>query len=207
MDYYQISYGQGTNPSEWIAITGQEVAFTPGVPAVTWDTRSLSGAYALQLTVVMQDGTRETASSRVSVDNIPPSVVLFAGELEQVFTTDDESVPLIAEVNDDISIERVDFYHNGQWGMRWRTSSVRIVSLSIQMKANTAASVAPLWRNKKKRFPTHLIKINLPKIVSSIHLAKILENVTPSSKKSVEVGWEKSTKLKTMNWEQLSLSK
>lgn len=116
MAYYQLSYGQGTSPTEWIALTGQETTFIPGVSLALWDTRTLDGTYALQLTVVMQDDTRVTAFNHVIVDNIPPAVVLVAGAAGQVFYWPEDSViPLRAEATDNISLNRVEFYHNGQY--------------------------------------------------------------------------------------------
>ena len=115
MDYYQLSYGQGMNPNEWIALTDAVDTVIPGTSLAEWDTSTLYGSYTLQLTVVMQDGTREAATNLVTVDNISPSVILTAGESGQVFSTDDSVIPLIATARDDIRIDRVDFYHNAQY--------------------------------------------------------------------------------------------
>jgi membrane carboxypeptidase/penicillin-binding protein PbpC len=116
MDFYQVSYGQGTNPNDWFDITQQETQFIPGTSLGTWDTTGKSGIYVLRLNVVRTDGAIDRDFVQVIVDNIAPSVVLTAGEPGQVFTIpESEIIPLSAEVNDNIRIDRVEFYHNGQF--------------------------------------------------------------------------------------------
>ena len=116
MDYYQLAYGQGMNPNEWIDITGQQQTFTPGTSLGEWNTAGLDGTYVLRLSVARTDGTLETSVVQVIVDNIPPSVVLRAGEPGQVFRwPDDDAIPLVTEVTDNIRVDRVEFYHNGQF--------------------------------------------------------------------------------------------
>lgn len=116
MDYYQLAFGQGMNPNEWIDITGQRATFTPGTSLGEWNTAGLDGTYVLRLSVARTDGTLETSVVQVIVDNIPPSVVLRAGEPGQVFRwPDDSAIPLVAEVTDNIRVDRVEFYHNGQF--------------------------------------------------------------------------------------------
>lgn len=115
MIYYQLSYGQGTNPDRWIDITGQRESFTPGTSIGQWDTAGLEGTYIIRLTVVMEDGSLETGTSQVIVDNIPPTIILTAGEPGQSFRwPEDQTIPIRAEVVDNIRIDRVEFYHNGQ---------------------------------------------------------------------------------------------
>jgi membrane peptidoglycan carboxypeptidase len=115
MEFYQLAYGQGTNPASWIDITGQRNEYVPGTVMGTWNTAGLDGTYVLRLTVVRQDGTLETGTVQVTVDNVPPTIVLTAGESGQVFQwPQDEVIPIVAEVSDNISINRVEFYHNGQ---------------------------------------------------------------------------------------------
>ncbi|MDX2078364.1 MAG: penicillin-binding protein [bacterium] len=115
-EFYQLSYGQGPNPTEWINLTDAMTTFTAGTSLAQWDTNTLDGTYVLQLRVVKRDGTTETGFSQVTVDNIPPAIVLRAGEPNQVFRwTVDTIIPVTAEVSDNIRVSRVDFYLNGQF--------------------------------------------------------------------------------------------
>jgi len=115
-DFYQLSYGQGPNPTEWINLTDALTSFTAGTSLAQWDTTGLDGTYVLRLRVVKRDGTTETDFSQVTVDNIAPAVVLRAGEPSQVFRwTVDSIIPVTAEVSDNIRVSRVDFYLNGQF--------------------------------------------------------------------------------------------
>lgn len=117
MRTYQLVYGAGHSPTAWINITEPQETFTPGTPLGAWDTRSLAeGTYVLQLIVVLDDGTRDSGFRTVIVDNIPPQLVLLAGEPGQLFRWPGDSViPLVAQATDNIRLERVEFYHNGQF--------------------------------------------------------------------------------------------
>lgn len=116
LEFYQMSYGQGPNPTQWINLTEPQTEFIAGQSIAQWDTTGLDGTYVLRLRVVKKDGTTETAFSQVTIDNIPPAIVLRAGEPNQVFRwTIDSIIPVTAEVSDNIRVSRVDFYLNGQF--------------------------------------------------------------------------------------------
>ncbi len=115
-EFYQLSYGQGPNPTQWVNLTDAMTTFSAGTSLALWDTSGLDGTYVLQLRVVKRDGTTETGFSQVTVDNLSPAIVLRAGEPNQVFRwTVDSIIPVTAEVSDNIRIGRVDFYLNGQF--------------------------------------------------------------------------------------------
>jgi membrane peptidoglycan carboxypeptidase len=115
MQFYTLSYGQGLNPTEWIQIGEQQTAFTRGSTLGTWDTSGLDGLYNLQLRVVLNDNSVDTDIVPVTIDNASPVVTLIAGAPGQVFRFPVDSViPLVAEVQDNLAIARVEFYHNGQ---------------------------------------------------------------------------------------------
>jgi membrane carboxypeptidase/penicillin-binding protein PbpC len=116
LEFYQVSYGQGPNPTQWINLTEPQTEFIAGRSIAQWDTTGLDGTYVLRLRVVKKDGTTETAFSQVTIDNIPPAIVVRAGEPNQVFRwTIDSIIPVTAEVSDNIRVSRVDFYLNGQF--------------------------------------------------------------------------------------------
>jgi membrane peptidoglycan carboxypeptidase len=131
MQFFQLSYGQGLNPNEWLAIGQQQTSFEPGQLLGAWDTTNLPGGlYALLLTVQRLDNTLETATIQVTVDNQAPTVSLTAGIAGQVFRFPaDRVIPLVAEAVDDYALDRVEFYRDGQfvgadteypYGFEWR---------------------------------------------------------------------------------------
>jgi hypothetical protein len=63
---YRVLVGQGLNPQEWIKVAEGKEAITNNLLA-EWDTKGLSGLYALQLQVVRNDQRVETAIIQVTV--------------------------------------------------------------------------------------------------------------------------------------------
>lgn len=116
MQYYQIAFGVGINPNSWLEIGGQQTSYAPGVRLGVWDTAGLDGLYTLRLTAVLNDGTRQDEFIYVTVDNIPPTIILEAGTPGQTFRFGTDAViPINALVNDNLSIARVEFYVNEQF--------------------------------------------------------------------------------------------
>lgn len=151
MQYYVLAYGQGLNPDQWIQIGEQHTDFSRGTTLGTWDTAGLDGLYALRLSVVRQDNSVETSIIEVTVDNIPPLVALTAGEAGQVFRwPDDRTIDLTASVQD-VSITKVEFYHNGQllgtdaewpYGFTWditRTGTETFTAVAFDQAGNSGS--------------------------------------------------------------------
>ncbi len=116
MRFYQLSYGAGLIPQSWSNITEQEATFIDGTSLGLWDTAGLNDTYTLRLQVTLNDNTLETATIQVIVDNIPPSVILTTDEPGRVFRWPTERIiPLLADVADNIRLDRVEFYHNGEF--------------------------------------------------------------------------------------------
>jgi membrane peptidoglycan carboxypeptidase len=65
---YHVLVGQGLNPQEWIQVGEGNAPVTKGLLA-TWDTKGLSGLYAVQLQVVRADQTLDTAIIQVTVNS------------------------------------------------------------------------------------------------------------------------------------------
>ena len=158
MQYYQLAYGQGLNPEQWIQIGGQQRVFTRGASLGTWDTTGLDGLYSLRLTVVINDNSLETDVRQVTVDNQPPIVTLSAGDVAQtVFRwPTDRTITLNAEVVDNLAIDLVEFYYNGQfigtdeewpYGFEWEITRVGTETFSavafdaVGNQANTDLTV------------------------------------------------------------------
>jgi membrane peptidoglycan carboxypeptidase len=116
MQFFQLSYGQGPNPTEWFQIGERQTEFRPGTTLGSWDTTGLNGLYNILLTVQRNDNTAETKTVQITIDNTPPTIALSAGEPGKIYSLPGDSVvSLTADVQDTYSINRVEFYHNGQF--------------------------------------------------------------------------------------------
>ena len=117
LQYYQLAYGQGLNPSEWVDITGQRTDYTPGQSLATWDTTNLNGLYNLRFTAVMRGNSIDPYIVQVTVDNTPPSIELSSGGVpgEPFSFLGNRVIPLQANVEDNIAIDRVEFYYAGEF--------------------------------------------------------------------------------------------
>ncbi|MDE0610841.1 MAG: transglycosylase domain-containing protein [Anaerolineaceae bacterium] len=132
LNYYLLEQGEGLNPQHWQSIgAGRSAPFASGLLG-TWDTGGLSGLHSLRLTVVRSDGSRETEKRQVTVDNQAPTLELEPGNLELRWPALRE-IHLNAEVQDNLAIERVEFYRNGHllgidrvrpWGFDWEIEGV-----------------------------------------------------------------------------------
>jgi membrane carboxypeptidase/penicillin-binding protein PbpC len=154
MQFYQLAFGRGLNPEEWVQIGPQQTTYTRGASLGQWDTTGLDGLYSLRLTVVMNDNSVESDVRQVSVDNIPPQITLVAGEQPgQVFLwPDDRVIPLAADVTDNLAVNRVEFYYDGtfigtdnEWpyGFEWtiqRTGTERFSAVAFDAIGNQASS-------------------------------------------------------------------
>lgn len=115
IDYYQLAYGQDVNPREWLEIGGQTSNYSPGTSLGTWDTDGLNGVYTLQFTVVFGDGSIDTDTKLVTLDNTPPTLNLLAGDGETTIRYPAQTViSLVADAADNLTIDRVEFYQNGE---------------------------------------------------------------------------------------------
>jgi hypothetical protein len=116
MQFYQLAYGRGVNPDAWTDIGGPQTDFQRGASIGQWDTTGLDGLYNLRLSVVKNDNTIETQVVQVTVDNAAPTMALSAGVPGQIYRwPGDTIIPLQAEVQDNLAIDRVEFYHNGEF--------------------------------------------------------------------------------------------
>jgi hypothetical protein len=114
-EYFRLQVGQGLNPQTWTQI-GEDISepVRDGLLG-TWDTRQLSGLYAVQLLVVGQNQRVERAVMQVTVDNQVPEVVITSPQSEQeVSLSKPIALALQADVTDNMEIERVEFYLDKQ---------------------------------------------------------------------------------------------
>lgn len=115
IDYYQLAYGQDVNPREWISIGGQQTNYNPGTSLGVWETAGLNGVYTLQLSVVFDDGSIDLDTTLVTLDNTAPNIELLAGDGATTIRYPAQTViPLVANATDNLTINRVEFYQDGQ---------------------------------------------------------------------------------------------
>ena len=114
IDYYQLAYGKDVNPRDWVQIGDQQRNYSPGTSLGTWDTAGLNGVYTIRFTVVFTDGSVDTDTKLVTLDNTPPSLNLLTGDGATSIRYPAQTViSLLADASDNLTIERVEFYQNG----------------------------------------------------------------------------------------------
>jgi hypothetical protein len=113
---YTLAFGKGLNPTAWTQIGGDHYNQVDNGPLEFWDVAGLEdGLYSLQLTVVdRQQGFRQS-TIQVTLDTISPTLELNYPENGSIYVYgDDEWVTVNAEVSDNLSMDRVDFWIAGQ---------------------------------------------------------------------------------------------
>lgn len=109
-DHYRLAYFEGLTPTTLQIIADDVRAEREEAFLGEWDVSNLNGLYTLLLTVVRENGTFEEVSIPVTVDNRPPEVEILFPLPGQTIFTDEEWVIIQALAEDDISIDRVEFY-------------------------------------------------------------------------------------------------
>lgn len=116
MRFFQLAYGQGLNPTEWINLSEPVAEYEAGDTLGVWNTAGLDGLYSLRLVLTREDNTVESDVRLVTVDNIAPTIALNSAEPGKVYRfPGDDTVQVVAEATDNLRVERVDFYADGQF--------------------------------------------------------------------------------------------
>ena len=111
---WRLRYGAGLNPTSWINIGEVQTTYEQGQSLGTWNTSNLDSLYTVELSAEYSDGSRSNTAVQVTVDNIPPTVRLNTIDDSQLYRFPVQTtIPLRAEVDDNFTIDRVEFYHNG----------------------------------------------------------------------------------------------
>ena len=110
MAFYRLSYFPGLTPVDLQAITDEVRGKKENEILGTWDTSHLEGLHTVLLTTVRDDGTFEEVSVPVTIDNTPPTAEVLFPLPEQVIFEDDEWIIVQARVEDDISVDRTEFF-------------------------------------------------------------------------------------------------
>jgi hypothetical protein len=111
---YRLDYGKGLNPTEWTQIGTNHFSPRYNEEIGIWDARVLDGLYSLRLTMVRGNNTLEEFVIPVTVDNIPPTVNILYPADRQTYRLSDEFITIQPNVVDNISMDRVEFYVDGQ---------------------------------------------------------------------------------------------
>ncbi len=112
---WRLEYGEGINPSAWSQIGGDHYDPRDNADLDYWDVSQLNGLYTLQLRVVKGDGSYQDAAIQVTVDNISPTVRIEHPWDGKVYVMEeDELVNIKADAQDNVSMDRVEFYIDGQ---------------------------------------------------------------------------------------------
>ncbi len=113
---YRLSFGKGLNPSAWMQIGGDHYNQVDNSPLEFWDIAGLEdGLYSLQLTVVNRDQSLRQATIQVTIDTVSPTLDLnYPEDGSEYLFGDDEWVTINAEVFDNLSMDRVEFFLNDE---------------------------------------------------------------------------------------------
>jgi membrane peptidoglycan carboxypeptidase len=111
---YRLDYGKGLNPTEWTQIGSNHFAPRYDEELGTWDAGILDGLYSLRLTVVRGDTSLEEFIIPLTVDNAPPTVEILYPHDRQTYHLSDEFATIQPNAQDNISMDRVEFYVDGQ---------------------------------------------------------------------------------------------
>lgn len=110
-----LEYGADVNPDTWFSINERQALDDSGEIAATWETALFSGIYTLRLSVTFDDGSVETDSKLLTFDNTPPAVKLRTSEAVSVIRFPSQQVvSLLADVSDNLTIQRVEFYRGDE---------------------------------------------------------------------------------------------
>jgi penicillin-binding protein 1C len=114
-NFYRLEFGEGLNPSSWSQIGGDHYNQVDSNVLEFWDVRGLQdGLYSLQLSVVEHSGNVKRATTFVTVDNQGPVAAVGYPWPGRVFQLEaDEWANLTADVNDNVQIDKVEFYLDG----------------------------------------------------------------------------------------------
>ena len=108
---YRLDFGQGLNPTQWQQIGPDHTNPVDQGPLELWDVSSSDGLYSLRLTVFQNDGNAAAAVVQVTVDNISPTLkLIYPPDDEEYFFGKDEWISLNPDVQDNIAIDRVEFF-------------------------------------------------------------------------------------------------
>ena len=115
MSMYRLDFGQGLNPTQWQQIGPDHNNSVDQSPLELWDVAPFDGLYSLRLSAFQNDGNVATSVVQVTVDNISPTLKLLYPPNDEVYVFGkDEWISLNPDVQDNIAIDRVEFFVDGE---------------------------------------------------------------------------------------------
>ncbi|MFC1466831.1 MAG: penicillin-binding protein [Candidatus Brachytrichaceae bacterium NZ_4S206] len=115
---YRVSFAPGWSPApeQWIQIGPDHPEQVSDGVLENWDITALPpGQYSLKVSRFESDGNVVEAVTQVTVDNTPPKITLAQPRPGEFFSAEkDEWVTVTADVQDDYSISKVEFFVNGE---------------------------------------------------------------------------------------------
>lgn len=114
--FYRVAFGSGLNPGAWQLIGSEHGDPRNNETLEVWDVSGLDGLFSVQLTAVRHDQSFEQATIQVTVDNTPPEIELaFPLPDQEFFLPDDEWVTVQPLAQDNVSMDRVEYYLNNRY--------------------------------------------------------------------------------------------
>ncbi len=113
---FQVQFGTGLTPGGWTPIGGEHYHRVENNVLEYWDVSQLTdGLYSLRLVAVEGNGNARIVTIPVIVDNAAPDVEIIHPLEGAVYTLEsDEWVNMQVAAKDSFSIDRVEFYLDGQ---------------------------------------------------------------------------------------------
>lgn len=109
--FYRLQAGQGLNPQQWVQIGVDRPTQVKDGELAQWDTTGLNGLYVLQLMVVRQNQSVDTATTQLTVDNQSPQVeILYPINGQELKWQTSNKITLQASVIDNLALGNVIFY-------------------------------------------------------------------------------------------------
>ena len=110
-----LEYGAEVNPARWFSIGERQPLNDSAEIATSWQTALYSGIYTLRLSVTFADGSVETDTRLLTFDNTPPAITLRTSNgASEIRYASERAVTLQADVSDNLTIERVAFFRDGE---------------------------------------------------------------------------------------------
>lgn len=127
-DRYSLQVGAGLNPQQWVMIAQDVRKQVKDDILGIWDTRGLSGLYAVQLQVVRQNQIVDLYTIEVTVDNQLPLVSIHSPSQGEQFSQEESDVIILrASASDDLTLTSVSFFVDDQPAIILRQSPFAVI--------------------------------------------------------------------------------
>jgi penicillin-binding protein 1C len=112
---WRLEYGAGLDPSSWSPIGPDRGDQVDHAPLEFWDVSALNGLYTLRLTVMRHNRAPDQSAIQVTIDHSAPDLKLIHPPDGKLYVMeDDEYINIQAESRDNVSMDRVEFYLDGE---------------------------------------------------------------------------------------------